>query len=301
MGVFLDYAFHCECSEKELLGRLRRLHKRLKTLPFDSVSKILRVNPVYQIIVHGLLESEGHKLPPEVRKRVNRKMGTDHDDWCALAAPTIFRLVPKELQLRFYQPARDYIATTTLWKEEELPEKVSDPLGVLTYPRGAIAMEYASIMLRHGYAIAVQPCEGCETFAIGLTTFHSDSTPIWLGSGFTKTQYATRFVETHESLCTALDYAQEEGLLLKASDTCGYYESRDWSESAPQVNAETTLADALRSLFGLGIANARVLGIEIEDMSDPATKNFNLVDAEALGKSKKKEKKDPKKGKKKRE
>jgi len=87
--------------------------------------------------------------------------------------------------------------------------------------RGAFELEFASILLRHGHLIYVRPCEGCETFAIGLSSFRTQGTPRWLGSWITRTMYATRFVEAHESICTALDFAAEEGLLLSATDPGG--------------------------------------------------------------------------------
>ncbi len=74
------------------------------------------------------------------------------------------------------------------------------------------------VMLGYEYLIHVDPCEGCEAFAIGLTFFRSKGRPFWLGSGFTKTQYATRFVQSHESICRGLDFANEEGMVFDARD-----------------------------------------------------------------------------------
>jgi hypothetical protein len=147
----------------------------------------------------------------------------------------------------------------------------------LTFYRAAFALELTAVMLRHGYVIVVRPCEGCETFAIGLTSFRSAGTPCWLGSSFTKTQYATRFVQVHESICTALDYAREEGLLLAADDTCKFWTHRDWSKSADLVNAETTFARVMGGLISAGIEESRKQGVQIEDISHPATRNYNVV------------------------
>jgi hypothetical protein len=38
-----------------------------------------------------------------------------------------------------------------------------------------------------------------------------DPSPVWLGSGFTKTQYATHFTTAHENVGRILDFAREEG------------------------------------------------------------------------------------------
>jgi hypothetical protein len=276
MGIFIDYAFHIECSEAELRERLRRLRRKLRQLPFDSVSRVLRVNPAYQPLQLKLLPEHGYPLPPAVRRRLRGKLGTDHDELCHLAAPCCFMLVPDKLQRKFYQPALRFSKTTTLWREDELPEEIFVPYS-LTFYRQAFALELAGVMLRHGYLIVVQPCEGCETFAIGLTSFRTAGTPCWLGSGFTKTQYATRFVEAHESICTALDFAREEGLLLAAGDTCQFYTHRDWSKSADIVNAETTFAQVVGGLLSHGIQEAQKRGAQIQDISNPATRNYNLV------------------------
>jgi hypothetical protein len=283
MGVFIDYAFHIECSEEELLERMRRLRRKLQQLPFDSVSRVLRVNPAYQPLQLRLLTQHGYTLPAAVRRRLRGKFGTDHDELCHMAAPCAFMLVPKKLEHKFLQPALQFSKTTTLWREDELPEELGVPFS-LTFYRMAFVLELASVMLRHGYLIVVQPCEGCETFAIGLTSFRTEGTPCWLGSGFTKTQYATRFVEAHESICTALDFAREEGLLLAAQDTCKYYTHRDWSKSADIVNAETTFAQVIGGLLGSGIKQAQKRGVQVEDISDPATRNYNLVRVEKKGK-----------------
>ncbi len=276
MGVFIDYAFHIECSEEELRERMRRLRRKLRQLPFDSVSRVLRVNPAYQPLQLKLLPEHGYPLPPAVRRRLRGKLGTVHDELCHLAAPCCFMLVPNKLQQKFYRPALRFSKTTTLWREDELPEEIFVPYS-LTYYRLAFALELAGVMLRRGYLIVVQPCEGCETFAVGLTSFRTEGIPCWLGSGFTKTQYATRFVEAHESICRALDFAREEGLLLDARDTCQFYAHRDWSKSADRVNAETTFAQVMGGLLSSAVREGQQRGVKIQDISEPATRNYNLV------------------------
>jgi hypothetical protein len=47
VGVYINYAFRAECSEEELLERLRRLRRKLTKLPFRSVGKLQRVDPAY--------------------------------------------------------------------------------------------------------------------------------------------------------------------------------------------------------------------------------------------------------------
>ena len=93
----------------------------------------------------------------------------------------------------------------------------------------------------------------------------------------TDTNSPPRFVESHESICTALYLARDEGLLLTARDNCEFYEHRDWSKSADRVNAETTAAHLIGGLLTSGVEEARKRGIPIEDLSDPATRNYNLI------------------------
>jgi hypothetical protein len=275
MGFHIHYAFHGECPDDELLRR-RRLRRKLQKLPFDSVSRVLRVNAAYFPLPLHMLIRHGYSLLPAVRRRLRGKLDTRHADRCFLAAPPGFVLVPDKLEHRFFQPAVAFAKGTPPWRNEDLPEKIGDE-GSLTYFRMGFAVELAGVLLRHGYLIVVQPCEGCETFAIGLTRFRTAEPPCWLGSGFTKTQYATRFVEVHESICTALDYAREEGLLLAAEDTCKFYSHRDWSKSADIVNTATTFARVMGGLIDRAVDEAKKRGVPITDISDPATRNYNLV------------------------
>src|SRR5438067_1728055 len=130
MGVFIDYAFHIQCSEEELLERMRRLRRKLRQLPFESVSRVLRVNPAYQPLQLKLLTEHGYQLPQAVHRRLRGKLGTTHDELCHLAAPCSFMLVPEKLQHKFYGPALQFSKTTTLWREDELPEEIFVPFSL---------------------------------------------------------------------------------------------------------------------------------------------------------------------------
>jgi hypothetical protein len=285
VGVYIDYAFHSDCSEEGLLDRLRRLRRKLKKLSFRTVGKVQRVDPVYGSLPIKLLQKHGYPLPAAVEKRLRGKLGTEHDELCFWAAPPTLMCVPQKLQARFYRPALRFAKRTDLWRYEDLPAKIDVPYS-LTYYRLAFAVEMANAMLRHGYLMLIDPGEGCETFSIGLTSYRTVDPPLWLGSGFTKTQYATHFVQVHENICRGLDLAQEEGLLLAAKDTCKFYQHRDWSQSAPIVNAETTFAHLVGGLIDAGIKAARKSGVQIQDLSDPATRNYNLVRVEDVCKKK---------------
>jgi hypothetical protein len=275
MGVYIDYSFYAECPEPELLARLRRLRRKVAKLPLTRVGKIQRLDPVYRDLPLHFLRKQGYRLPAAVRARIKGKRSLSYREACLLAAPPASMLVPKKLERRFMRPALDLLKTTELWNEAELPEKVE--AGSLTIFRPGFAFEFANVMLRYGYLMVLDPGEGCETVAIGLTTLRNEGVPMWLGSGFTKTQYAAHFIQAHETICRVLDAAKEVGLLYRARDTCGFYRHRDWKQAAPIVNAETTFAHVIGSLLSAGVQAARAEGIRIEDVSDPATKNYNLI------------------------
>jgi hypothetical protein len=80
-------------------------------------------------------------------------------------------------------------------------------------------------------------------------------------------------LNAHERICKALD----------ANDTCGYYMHRDWSQNAEIVNRETTVAHVVGGLLRPGVKEAQKAGMRIEDVSDPATRNHNLVQAPKKG------------------
>jgi hypothetical protein len=204
MGVYIDYTFRAECSEEELLERLRRLRRKLKKLSFRSVGRIRRVDPAYGPVPIKLLQKHGYPLPPAVAKRLRGKLGTKHDELCHWAAPPTFIGIAQKLEAKFERPAVHFAKTTDLSRYKDLPAKLDIPYS-FTFYRLAFAVELANVMLRHGYLLIIDPGEGSEGFAIGLTSYRTVDPPLWLGSGFTKTQYATHFVEVHENICRGLD------------------------------------------------------------------------------------------------
>ena len=275
MGVFIDYSFYAECPEEELLARLQRLRREVARLPLASVSQITRLDPVYQDMPLDMLRDNGYDLPATVQARFEGKTSRDYCMQCGFAAPMVNMLVPEELKHRFMGPALELLKTTDLWSEADLPEELR--WGPITMFRQAFAFALADVMLRYGYLMSLDPGEGCETVHIGLTTMRHDGVPIWLGSGFTRTQYAAHFVTAHETVCHILDAAKEVGLLYQAHDTSGFYEHRDWKTAAPIVNRETTFANVAGRALSDAIAAGQASGIPIEDLSDPATKNYNLI------------------------
>jgi hypothetical protein len=277
MGVYVDYSFHAECTDDELLDRLRQLRRKLKKLPLARLGKIKRLDPVYQGLHLHALREQGYKFPAAVNARLRGKYSRSYRIQCGLAAPPTHLHVPRELQLQCLKPAHEFVQTTDLWNSADLPEKVE--FGQLTIFRGAFAFALADVMLRYGYLMILDPGEGSETVNIGLTTLRREgaAVPMWLGSSFTKTQYADHFTTVHETVCRVLDAAQEVGLLYQARDTCGFYEHRNWKKAAPIVNAETTFAHVVGGLLSLAVESAREAGMPIQDISNPATKNYNII------------------------
>ena len=275
MGIFIDYSFYAECPEGELRERLRRLRQRVSRLPLARVGRIKRLDPVYPGMQLHLLRKQGYRLPAAVRARLKGKSSRDYQTQCTLAAPPTSMLVPRKLERSFLEPAMEFIKATDLWSEADLPEEVE--YGSITIFRLGFAFALADVMLRHGYLMILDPGEGSETVHVGLTTLRRPGVPMWLGSGFTKTQYATDFVTAHENVCRVLDAAREVGLLYRARDTCGFYRHRSWKKAAPIVNEETTFAHVMGRVLSAGVAAARAAGMRIEDVSDPATRNYNLV------------------------
>jgi hypothetical protein len=275
MGVYIDYSFYAECPEPELLARLRRLRRKVARLPLARVGRIKRLDPVYPAMPLDLLRKQGYRLPAAVKARLKGKSSREYCLQCTLAAPPASMLVPQKLERRFMEPAIEFVKTTDLWNEADLPREVE--YGSITIFRRGFAFALADVMLRHGYLMILDPGEGSETVHVGLTTLRRKGVPMWLGSGFTKTQYATQFIKAHENVCHILDAAREEGLLYRARDTCGFYQHRSWKKAAPIVNEETTFAHVMGRMISAGVAAAQAAGMPIEDISDPATKNYNLV------------------------
>ena len=205
MGIYLDYSFHAECTDDELLHRLRQLRRKVKKLPLASVGKIKRLDPVYQGLYLHVLREQGFKFPAAVKTRLRGKYSRSYGIQCGLAAPPTHLHVPRELQLQCLKPAHEFIQTTDLWNSADLPEKVQ--FGQLTIFRGAFNFALADVMLRYGYLMILDPGEGSETVNIGLTTLRCEgaAVPMWLGSSFTKTQYAARFTTVHQSVCRVLE------------------------------------------------------------------------------------------------
>ena len=284
MGIYIDYTLRAEGSEETLRGRLEAVRRRCLDLPLKAVGDVLRVEPVFNGITIMLYESEGLTLPEAIAERVRRAdADRDHRLRCHSFAPMMVPELPKEELDRYLAPALELIERTDLWKKEEIPEKLdqSTPFGFspLTIYRRGIELDFASILLRYGYALILHPGEGSESINLALSTFRQPKDtpadcqpPLWWGQSFTKTQYAKNFIQVHETVCRVLDIVREEGLLLKASDNCGYYASRSWKDASKRVNEELAFAGMMSGLIDVAIGNMREEGVPVQVIEDNASK-----------------------------
>ena len=282
MGVFIDYDLIAECDDEELVRRLEAVRQRCLDLSLKSVGKVRRVAPVYNRMNLTLLEGEGHELPTAIKRRIEAtENDSDHSELCISFALLAGANLPHDLQVKYLAPAMELIESTDLWKRDDLPEKVGiSAFGFTSYSisRFGLELEFANILLRHGYVLMIHPGEGSETVSLGLSSYAKmegsriTDPPLWHGKSFTKTQYAKDFIQVHETVCRVLDIVKEEGLLLSAGDTCGYYKDRNWKKAGKQVNEELAFAKLAGDLMGLGIGNLREEGVPITVVVDNASK-----------------------------
>jgi len=248
MSVVINYKFGAECTEQDLKARFTRLRAKVRHLDDVVPDRVRRIEPCYSKMLFRELEAAGIKLPDAVVKRVKeaKKKDDDFTDlWLALSA-----LDPEE-RLRFSEPALRFIDSTHLWNAEDYPSEFS--IGsALTYNRSGILLEFANALLLRGYILTIRLGEGCGMMTIPLASYKSDATPVWRGGGFTRTQYAVHFTRDHENVCHILDMAAGEGLFLSATDTCDFFQHRDWRRSAPVVNRETDFIAAVSTALNRG-------------------------------------------------
>ena len=67
-------------------------------------------------------------------------------------------------------------------------------------------------------------------------------------------------------------------MLLKATDTCKFYNHRDWRRSAPIVNRETAFISAVSGMLDGVVQAARGHGLKVEVVQDPIKKSKNYLD-----------------------
>ena len=109
-----------------------------------------------------------------------------------------------------------------------------------------------------GWAFRTWAGKGCEPTNIGLISKDGEN---WIGSAFTKTQYAEQFVSCHLLVITLLDYCKQVGILERVSDEGDYWKTRDLSVLGGNINQSTKfitqMNDVLKSVAGdFGVESA---------------------------------------------
>jgi hypothetical protein len=302
MGVYVDYTLRAEGLDEVVQSRLERVRQRCLDLPLERVGDVQHIEPIYGSITFSLYNQNGLTLPAEVALRYNEaEADPQHWERCFSFGMFPGRNLPDAEVTRYIAPVLEFIANTEFWRSEDLPETLGQSaFGFDTFKmsRAAIELDFASLWIRHGYLLVIDPGKGSETVKLGLSTYrlqqHRAETelPLWHGDSFTKTQYAENFVHVHETVCKVLDIVKEEGLLLEASDTCGYYASRSWAEAGRAVNEENAFAKVMSGIIDVGIGNLREEGVGVKVLVDNASKAKQVDFSEAMAREEKKNSKD---------
>jgi len=99
----------------------------------------------------------------------------------------------------------------------------------------------------NGLSLTVDVGPGCERFTLLLGRLGSART--WVGARSTKTQYAEHFVESHLAVIEMLRLCRGAGILRRACDDGGYWETGDLAVLAARVNASTAVLKAIPSVL----------------------------------------------------
>jgi hypothetical protein len=283
MGIYIDWWLRAEGTDDEIRARLERVRQRCLDLPLRQVGEVLHVDPACTGVAVAMYSKQGYELPPAVEARY-RPVAEDrsHRMRSFFVAPISEEKLPDRDLRRYFAPALALIERGELWNPEELPEEVKESSSLgrssITINRRGIELDFASLLLRHGYLLTIEPGDGCETMQIGLSTFRQPpgrrarKPPLWCGSGSIKTQYAKSYIQVHETACRVLDLIREEGMLLEAGDNCGYYESRSWKEASKRVNEELIFARIGSGIIDVMVGNLREEGVQVKDVVNNAAK-----------------------------
>jgi len=270
LSIVIDYSFKARIGEETLLARLNRLRRKLESLDLKHVGPVMKIDPLQNPTVTNVAKLQALPVPPAVAERLEAADKDDLNTYRILLNAYLFAGFPHKILLEFTEPSRNMALHSDLWNPADYPEEFEVPF-FLRFNREALLFEFANSLLMYGYVLAVTPMNGCEPVTIGLATNRNLSRPLFLGGGFTKTQYADDFPRAHELVCQILDLAKEERLLYKASDTCEYYETRDWSTSMKIANRELDFTWMVSNLLDAGVNELKKQGVSIETVVDNAS------------------------------
>ena len=128
-----------------------------------------------------------------------------------------------------------------------------------------------------GYGFTIDIGKGCEPMNIALTRVKGEK--VFKGRAFSKDQYAEDFIKCHLLIISVLDICKEEGILKKVEDEGGYWESRDISLLAENINASTAVLEHFSKL----LKKMAPPGVEIVSEIDKSKNYVNIKESEKKG------------------
>lgn len=101
--------------------------------------------------------------------------------------------------------------------------------------------------IEKAFCLHMWPGEGCEPMNVGLRRL--DNSLNWNWHSFCKTQYAEEFVKCHLLVIRILDECKRLGILKGVSDEGNYWQTRDLSKLADNINESTKMIEGLLGIL----------------------------------------------------
>ena len=128
-----------------------------------------------------------------------------------------------------------------------------------------------------GYGFVIDVGAGCEPMNIALTRLKGER--IFKGRAFCKDQYAEDFIKCHLLIISILDICKEEGILKHVDDEGRFWESRDISILADNINASTMVLEQFSKMLKKMVPP----GVEIVSAIDKSKNYVNIKESEKKG------------------
>jgi len=235
MGLTVSYRLASRGTKTELLSKMRWLKSRFEELPVSSVGEVVEVRSA----------------------ELEQGYGKCHGD-------------------RFLQNALGFMMSWSYFPPSaaekacgEILERAGGIKGIGSLPpharrrydhlrREAVAVceqrRDRIAAVGNGVSLTVGVGDGCEHFHVMLGRLGHGH--VWRGLRYTKTQYATHFLDAHLAVISMLDLCREAGIVERVLDDGDYWDTRDLEVLARNINASTDMIRAMSQAFGK-IARAR--------------------------------------------
>jgi len=293
MGLTIHYDVEFDGTTKQLQKKLEKIRQSCLDLPFETVSEIKKVRITQKIIdAFEWLQALGmdrdefliRREPQKYIKQFNKilkMLNTSYEELKKVKeentqCPEHISSVHLEIFNLFENILND---PRNLKHNEylEIRDKTLEALGTSTWQMiqfGEFHQEDNRVWREQEpttvVSFGVWAGEGCES-----TDFSFEKRgKKWVCSSFTKTQYAEEFVKCHLLVIRVLDLFVEQGFAAKVNDEGEYWETRDLSKLADNINEYTTMIQTMFS--GLKKA-AKKTDFEIEAPIENS-KNYMKVD-----------------------